>query len=324
MSREFLAKMVANWERINKAPLPVDYWHDDESPTSIASGWIEGLELRDDGLYGLIKWTAAARARILADELRCLSPSFALDGWDTTTGKRQGPTLLGAALLNQPFLFDLPRVAAGRAPSSTPHPSQENTMLRTLLLSLFAMPEVTTDEALAEAVRKLKADNLKLGNEMNEKVEFTSKPLKVELAAARETVVKLEADLAKAKSDALGVEVDAFLVKLESEKKLLPANRESAKEICLKMGMEFAKKHFGAATPIVPVGEVGIRGKGGDEAVAPEQVTQQLDDELERIRKDTPGLTYSEARKRLAAEKPELLKLAASSSAKSKRPAPEA
>lgn len=313
LTKAYLSGLVKNWERMGKPALPVDYWHDDASPDSIASGWIQSLELRGDGLYARIKWTATAKARIAADELRFLSPSFALDMMDPMTGKPQGPTLLGAALLNKPFLFDLPRVAASREPS-TPPPHQENAMLRTLLLSLFALPEVTTDELLAERVRTLKAENLKFAADLAEKIELTSKPLKVELAASREEVTKLLADVTKLQAEKQDAEISTFLGKLESEKKLLPANRDSAKAICLKMGMEFATKHFASASPIVPTGVIGFGSKEGEELTA-EQVTAQLDTEMERIKKEEPSLTFSEIRKRLGATKPELLKLAAKVSA---------
>lgn len=313
LSAAYLGAMVKNWERWNKPALPVDYWHDDDSPESIASGWIEDLELRADGLYGLIKWTAKARERIAADELRFLSPSFAPDMEDPTSGQRQGPTLLGAALLNKPFLFDLPRVAAGREPSTTT--PKENTMLRTLLLTIFALPEVTTDETLADRVRALKAENVKLSTEQDEKIELTSKPLKVELAAARETVTKLEADVAKLKTEKQDAEIATFLGQLETDKKLLPANRESAKQICLKMGMDFARAHFAAAPAVVPTGEQGFKGKDED-AKSPEQATAQLDAEIARLQKEDSNLTYREARKLLGAQKPELLKLASEASAK--------
>lgn len=318
LTREFLSSFVRNWERMGKAPLPVDYWHDDDSPDSIASGWIENLELRADGLYALIKWTAAARARIGADELRFLSPSFVLDMQDTTTGKPMGPTLLGAALLNKPFLFDLPRVAAGRDPSPTPTHQENTTMLRALLLTLFALPEVTTDDALADKIRQLKAENTKLATDVESKIELTSKPLKVDLAAAKEQVTKLEADVLKLKDEKRDAEIATFIGQLESEKKLLPANKDSAREICLKMGMEFAKKHFAAAPAIVPTGEQGFKGKDGDTLTA-EQATNQMEQEIARLQKEDPSLSYREARKRLGAEKPELLKLASSTSAQ-KRP----
>lgn len=317
LSRAYLSSFVKNWERMGKAALPVDYWHDDESPQSIASGWIEELELRAEGLFARIKWTTAAKAKIAADELRFLSPSFTPDGFDTTTGQRMGPTLMGAALLNKPFLFDLPRVAAGRDPSPTPPPQENHHMLRTLLLSIFALPEITTDEVLADAVRKMKADGVKFAAELSEKIELTSKPLKLELATAREQVVKLEADVTKLQTEKKDTEIGLFLTKLESEKKLLPANRESAKEICLKMGMDFATKHFASAAPIVPTGTIGFNAGGGTELTA-EQVTNQVDAELARIQKEDPSLTTSQARKRLSAEKPELLKLASQRSAAGK------
>lgn len=309
LTRSYLQSFVRNWEKQGKVALPVDYWHDDESPDSIASGWIEDLELRADGLYARIKWTAAAKAKIDADELRFLSPSFIHDGMDSTTGQRQGPTLLGAALLNKPFLFDLPRVAAGAVPHLT-H-TQESNVDKKLICAALGMPEDTADDVLIEKMKSLCGASAKMAAELTEKVELAAKPFKVELSAAREQVTALQAEVSKLKSEKTDAEIATFLGTLEAEKKLLPANRDTAKEICLKMGLEFAKKHFAAAAPVVPEGEKGFKGEDTTK-LSKEQAVSALETELARLQKDNPGLSVREARKRLAAEKPELLRMSAS------------
>lgn len=119
-NRQYLGTMLSNWKRSGSPELPVDYFHrgpSGEDPMvsnedKVASGWIKQLELRDDGLWALIKWTDDARALILAEKLKYLSPYFGHNGMDRKTGKLQGPTLAGAGLLNDPFLQDLPPVAA--------------------------------------------------------------------------------------------------------------------------------------------------------------------------------------------------------------------
>ena len=257
-----------------------------------------------------IKWTAAAKARIDADELRFLSPSFVHDGIDSTTGNRQGPTLLGAALLNKPFLFDLPRVAAGAAHSHHPN-TQENDMDKKLVCAALGMPEDTADDVLIEKMKSLCGAGAKMAQELAEKVELTSKPLKVELSAAREQVTSLQAEVSKLKGEKTEAEIATFLGQLEAEKKLLPANRDTAKEICLKMGLEFAKKHFASSATVVPEGEKGFKGEDTTK-LSKEQAVSALETELARLQKDNPGLSVREARKRLAAEKPELLRMSAS------------
>lgn len=72
-----------------------------------AAGWIKQLEARDDGIYGLVQWTAEAAAKIEARAYRYLSPLF------THTGKTSGRVgkLLNVGLVNMPAL-DLAAVAA--------------------------------------------------------------------------------------------------------------------------------------------------------------------------------------------------------------------
>lgn len=309
LTRSYLQSFVRNWEKQGKVALPVDYWHDDESPDSIASGWIEDLELRADGLYARIKWTAAAKAKIDADELRFLSPSFVHDGTDSTTGQRQGPTLLGAALLNKPFLFDLPRVAAGAVPRLT-H-TQENDMDKKLICAALGMPEDTADDALIERMKSLVSAGAKMAADVEAKVELAAKPFKVELSAAREQVTKLQATVAKLEAEKAEAEVATFLGQLEAEKKLLPANRDTAKEICLKLGIEFAKKHFAAAAPVVPEGEKGFKGEDTTK-LSREQATAAFDAEIARLQKENPNLSVREARRILGQQKPELLRMSVS------------
>lgn len=64
-----------------------------------ASGWISKLEVRDDGIYGLVRWTAAAAAKIAAEEYRYLSPFFTSHKTTGEVGK-----LINAALVNNPAI----------------------------------------------------------------------------------------------------------------------------------------------------------------------------------------------------------------------------
>lgn len=70
-----------------------------------ASGWIKKFEVRDDGIYGHIEWTAAAHAALVAKEYRYISPYFRhlKDGTITR--------IVNAGLTNSPNL-DLAAVAA--------------------------------------------------------------------------------------------------------------------------------------------------------------------------------------------------------------------
>lgn len=108
-----LRTMERNW-REGKFPTPptricVDYDHlslEPERPgDGKAAGWFVDLELRNDDteLWALIEWTPAGAAVLASKEYQFISPVIA-DDWVTNDGERIGPTLLNAALTNNPQL----------------------------------------------------------------------------------------------------------------------------------------------------------------------------------------------------------------------------
>lgn len=163
MDEAFFARLVENWRREGGRPVPVDYFHRGETgddlplEEKVAAGWISDLQARPDGVWALIGWTERARGYIAADELRYLSPTFTVDGLDRTTGQSQGPTLFGAALLNDPYLKELPRVAASAKPT-TPQPvaQEQNNMdpqqqMAALYAALGFPPSMKHEEAVTKA-----------------------------------------------------------------------------------------------------------------------------------------------------------------------------
>lgn len=117
-----------------------------------ASGWIDpaSFEWREDGLYGQIKWTAAAAAAIKAEEYLYLSPVFPYD--------EQGNVLSleHIALTNTPALDDQPELVAALstlvAASTTTaeeQPSMDELLER--VIWFLNLPVTTTrEEAIAE------------------------------------------------------------------------------------------------------------------------------------------------------------------------------
>ena len=84
----------------------VDLMIDFDHETREAAGWIKEVFLSDDGdtLLGLIKWTPKGVVSLTGKEFRYLSPEFTLNWVHPHTGVAHGPTLLGAGLVNRPFL----------------------------------------------------------------------------------------------------------------------------------------------------------------------------------------------------------------------------
>jgi phage I-like protein len=90
--------------RAGKASLPVDYDHQIDNTVmngrpAPAAGWMTRLEVRQDGIWALVEWTAKARQMLAAREYRYISPTFQAF---RETGEVR--VLLRAALTNNPAL----------------------------------------------------------------------------------------------------------------------------------------------------------------------------------------------------------------------------
>ncbi|MFW6027277.1 MAG: phage protease [bacterium] len=83
--------------------IPVDYEHQTDKAEvngqpAPAAGWIEKLESRKDGVWGLVRWTERAAAHIREREYRFISPTFNHDKAGIVI------RILRAALTNKPAL----------------------------------------------------------------------------------------------------------------------------------------------------------------------------------------------------------------------------
>jgi phage I-like protein len=123
-----------------------------------AAGWVDprSLEWRADGLYGRVKWTAAAKAAIDDDSYRYLSPVFPYDG---ATGAVLD--LLHVGLTNTPAIDTTPvaEIAAARMSRSAPddQSTEENTVDREKLIAALGLKADATDEQIDQKLAALKA-----------------------------------------------------------------------------------------------------------------------------------------------------------------------
>lgn len=320
---EMLGTMLANWKAAGGPARQVNYFHrgasdGDATPIDdkVAAGWIEEIELRADGLWGRIKWTDRARAYIAKDELRYLSPEFAMAYQDRRTGKNQGPTLLGAALLNDPFLAEMPRVAA----SDNPQPP-EDTMNRTLIPALFALLSLKNDATEAqveEAAKKMAEDRQALSDKVTTLADTTKKlsdaeaatvKLAADLKTANEKNAELVEKLAAQDKAAHEAKAEAFVAKLRDEGKILPAQFDAVKATAL-LNLSSVEAMFKDAKPVVALSEVGISGRGtsADEKKQEEAAKRfnlAVDEKLAK-----GGLSYMDAYNLVKIEKAEDFALA--------------
>jgi phage I-like protein len=113
-----------------------------------AAGWIKEFEVRDDGLWGRVEWTAAAAAHIRAGEYRYISPTFYAP---KETGKVL--LLLSAALTNTPDL-DLTVVAASALLSTETETPDMKSIAKAL-----GLPEDANEADILAAVNALLSSN---------------------------------------------------------------------------------------------------------------------------------------------------------------------
>lgn len=104
---EVLRQMKKNFdERVRRIDLAIDYSHDSWAE---AAGWFKEVELKnnDTELWVSVDWTDAGRKKVETKEFRYFSVEFHPDYEDDETKQKFGPTLLGAALTNRPFVKDM-------------------------------------------------------------------------------------------------------------------------------------------------------------------------------------------------------------------------
>lgn len=330
LQREDLETMVRNWKASGGQPLQMNYFHFGSSnrpmpiEQKVASGWIQDLrivpftETNEAGesvecfaLEGLVEWTDRAREFIKAKEMCCLSPEFAPNAINSRTGKPQGPTLYGAALLNDPFLTELPRVAAS---NSTTHTStteaaqaEGNTMNMKMICAAVAMAE-TTPEAEVVAVVKMNADAAKKLPELkNELIAMSAKAeaLGAEKLALVEQTNTLTAEVSKLKAEKFDLSVSTLTEKLVKAGKVAPVNASTVVKMAKAIGIDEAEKFFSAQPAIVDLTEKG-HGDGGGEPVPADKEAARLKFNALVDAEIKTGATTSDAFRKVSKSNPEL------------------
>lgn len=128
----------------------VDYEHQtDHAATNgqpaPAAGWIKQMELRPNGIWGRVEWTAKAKAHLENREYRYISPTFKhnKDG--------QVRKIERAALVNSPAIHELTALAKSQ--------NQENTMEELLkaLAKAMGLPETADEKTVLAKLAEINA-----------------------------------------------------------------------------------------------------------------------------------------------------------------------
>ena len=123
-----------------------------------AAGWIDprSLEMRVDGLYGRVRWNAAAAQAVQNEEYRYLSPVFS---YNPQTGEVL--ELLHVALTNTPAIDDsaITARAAARMDIHYPTNQEEDSVKREELIALLGLAADASDEQIRTGIAALKSAN---------------------------------------------------------------------------------------------------------------------------------------------------------------------
>ena len=131
--------------------IPIDYDHQiDFAPKNgkpaPAAGWISGLQSRENGIWGLVKWTAKAAAMISTGEYRYISPVLQISNGEIKCMPR-------AALTNNPNLNELTSLFSADSQSTTKEKNMEEFF--TKLAGMLGLEDGTDEAQIITAIQQL-------------------------------------------------------------------------------------------------------------------------------------------------------------------------
>ena len=272
---EHLASMEDNFQkRVFRQDLMLDYSHETWGK---AAGWFTDIYTDEGGqvLRGKVKWTKAGSQAVLDQEFRYTSADVHFNFQDNEKMGEFGPTLLGAALTNRPFIKDME--------PTTQLSEQQREKERMKLEDLQKqMSEVEG------RLKNIEGENKQL-SEDNKKLSQENADLKKQIAKAEEDKAvadkKAQFDQMLASGKACEAQRDAFM---NDDMKAFAENAQP-----VKLGA--------AGSSTAGTGEVDL----GDQSATEKLI--KLADEL--CEKDK-NIGFSEAMKRVRLANPELRKKA--------------
>lgn len=233
-----LESMVQNFEsKIRGVDIAVDYFHESDK---IAAGWMQRLYIEENKLFADVKWTQSAYKCLAEGELRYVSADFMFEYTDNETGKKFGPTLLGAGLTNRPVIKEMNPIIELKEGESTMDLEKRCQELEEKLAELGA------------AMDKLKPAAGK-GKDADDNDEGEGDDKDKELAAMKAKVAAYEANEKKAGEEKSMAEKKGKFDKMLSEGKAVEAQRDA-----------FMKDNIAEYTAKAQVVKLSTTGHGGE------------------------------------------------------------
>lgn len=242
-----------------RLPLAVTYDHAGffgrEAP---AAGWIEALEVRADGVWGRVEWTADGRAAVEGKAYRFVSPEFV---HDADPPRRIG-ALLGAGLTNSPNL-DL-AAAASRRPGGAAQSKEKASVTPAILSALGLEAEAGEADALAavEALRGAaeKGKAAAAASAAGQQPDLARYVPRADYDAACARLRKAEAALAAQHAAAAEEAVETAVEEALAAGKIVPATADYHRAQCrLEGGLERFRAFCAAAPEIAAASAASAR-----------------------------------------------------------------
>lgn len=187
LTEEMLRKMKENFDNSVRR---IDIAGDWEHRASTAPFWLDEVVLKnkDSELWVNIGWTKAGRESVEAQDYRYTSGEFDDNYKDAETAQEFGPTLLGVALTNRPFIKGMQPITAlsesveefleGKLKENEPMTKEEQAQFDALKKQLDdleakgkKLTETGDELATANKLAETQAAELKTLKEANEKTE---------------------------------------------------------------------------------------------------------------------------------------------------------
>lgn len=277
------AKQVIARCSARQSRLVIDYEHqtlyaEKNGQPAPASGWVEGMEWRDDGLYITSDWTGRAAAMIADKEYRYISPVFSYD----KTGRVLDIKHIG--LTNNPGLDGLTDLAALSAIISTSEVSTMNEELLERLRYLLNLPLTTTPEEMVAELDKIKTMITGVGSasltayldaQTTQIAALKSATPDLSKFVPIDTMTELRDQVAALSAQINGKTVDDLVGAALSDGRLLPAQESWARDLG-KSNIAALTGYLETAHPIAALKGTQTEGKAPEGDAAAELSDSEL------------------------------------------------
>jgi phage I-like protein len=304
----------------------IDYDHkQDPAKGNQAAGWVKDAQVRTDGLYIQVDFTADAAKEVADKKYRYFSADFA-DTWTDPQGVEHKDVLMGGGLTNRPYMKNLMPVNLSELRFDEP-PEEESTVDPKQLRASLGLAESATDaEVLAKAteavtsVTTLTAEKAALEAEVKTLKEPETDQIDPELRklveaspAMKKMLDEHQAQIKKNQELAAALrlsEVNGQLAEVQKGKQfaIAPVAKETLKQLMLKSSPAAAKELAEFMSSVVNgtgLVDLSERGFGGREQNTSD-ANLRFAEAVKQLMEADKNLTYADAVEHIASAQPHL------------------